>query len=145
VEVGPAPRAGGHWTLESVLCDGVPVGNAQGRTVVTLGEADPVVRNAGPGTAYDVVAPEVDPHSDEALALHTTKGDCRGTRPARCAVGTPRKGQRATIAVDVPATRLGRTRNRVAVTSSTSDPDLSNNRAGPLVSVLPPLSPRFTG
>ena len=29
---GPAARAGGHWTLESVLCDGVPVGNAQGRT-----------------------------------------------------------------------------------------------------------------
>jgi uncharacterized repeat protein (TIGR01451 family) len=104
-----------------------------------------VVRNAGPGTAYDVVASEVDPHGDEALALHTTKGDCRGTRPARCAVGTLRRGQRATITVDVPATRLGRTRNRVAVTSSTSDPDLSDNRAGALVRVLPPLSPRFTG
>ncbi len=208
VELGPAARAGGHWTLESVLCDGVPVGNAQGRTVVTLGEVDPsvdctfvnrfsptpepdnpsappttpdtgvagqgvagpfadvsvtktvsprvaraggtlhytiVVRNAGSGTAYDVVASEVDPHSDQALALHTTKGDCRGTRPARCVVGTLRKGQRATITVDVPATRLGRTRNRVAVTSSTSDPNLSNNRAGALAIVLPSLSPRFTG
>ena len=210
VEIGPGARAGGHWTLESVLCDGVPVGNAQGRTVVTLGEADPsadctfvnrfsptrsrrtrarrldaatpdgvvagqgdagpfadvsvtktvsprvaraggtlhytvVVRNAGPGTAYDVVASEVDPHSDAALDLHTTQGDCRGTRPARCAVGTLRRGERATITVDVPATRLGRTRNRVAVTSSTSDPNLRNNRASALALVLPALSPRFTG
>ena len=60
-----------------------------------------VVRNAGSGTAYDVVASEVDPHSDQALALHTTKGDCRGTRPARCVVGTLRKGQRATITVQL--------------------------------------------
>jgi uncharacterized repeat protein (TIGR01451 family) len=207
VEIGPGPRDDGHWSLESVLCDGAPVGSAQGRTVVTLGEADPsidctfvnrfsptpepenpsapstpdadvaaqgdvgpladlsvtksvaphlartgatlhytiVVRNAGPGTAYDVVAAEVDPLTDQTLGLHTTKGNCRGTRPARCAVGTLRRGQRATVTVDVPASRLGRTRNRVAVTSSTSDPDLRNNRADALVSVLPPLSPRFTG
>ena len=46
---------------------------------------------------------------------------------------------------DVTATRLGRTRNRVAVTSSTSDPNLSYNRAGALAIVLPSLSPRFTG
>ena len=209
VEIGPGARAGGHWTLESVLCDGVPVGNAQGRTIVTLGEADPsadctfvnrfspdpepenpsapsttppdgvvagqgdagpfadvavtktvsprvaraggtlhytvVVRNAGPGTAYDVVASEVDPRSDAALDLHTTKGECRGTRPARCAVGTLRRGERATITVDVPATRLGRTRNHVAVTSSTSDPNLRNNRDSALALVLPALAPRFTG
>ena len=104
-----------------------------------------VVRNAGPGTAYDVVASEVDPRSDAALDLHTTKGECRGTRPARCAVGTLRRGERATITVDVPATRLGRTRNHVAVTSSTSDPNLRNNRDSALALVLPALSPRFTG
>jgi uncharacterized repeat protein (TIGR01451 family) len=208
VEIGPAAKAGGHWTLESVLCDGVPVGNAQGRTVVTLGDADPsvdctfvnrftptpepdntsgpspnpetgvagqgdvapiadvsvtktvtpriaragatlnytiVVRNAGPGTAYDVVGSEVNPHADTPLQLRTTKGHCRGSRPARCAIGALRPGQRATISVDVVARRLGRTRNLVGVTSSTSDPDLRNNRAGALVTVLRPLPPRFTG
>jgi len=79
------------------------------------------------------------------LQLRTTKGHCRGSRPARCAIGALRPGQRATITVDVVARRLGRTRNLVGVTSSTSDPDLRNNRAGALVTVLRPLPPRFTG
>ncbi len=213
VEIGPAPHAGGHWRLESVLCDGVPLASAHGRTVVTLGEADPgvdctfvnhfsptpepdnpstpttpsepstpdtgvagqgdvgpladlavtktvsptvarvgrmlhykiVVTNKGPGIAYDVVGTEVLPRIDLPLQLHTTKGTCRAKYPARCALGSLRPGQRATVTVDVRASRLGRTRNRVAVASSTYDPDLRDNRADALAIVLPALSPRFTG
>jgi uncharacterized repeat protein (TIGR01451 family) len=41
VERGLAARPDGHWRLVSVVCDGRPVGNAQGRTRVVLTPGDP--------------------------------------------------------------------------------------------------------
>jgi uncharacterized repeat protein (TIGR01451 family) len=209
VETGPAPIAGGSWKLESVICDGLPTAAAQGRIVVTLGEADPsadcsfvnrftktpepvnptnepttpdggevtgagdvgpfadlsvtkrvspttvrqggrvrfriVVENNGPNTAYDVVASELNPHDRRTLDLHTSQGTCRGTRPARCAIGALQPGEGATMTVDVMARRLGRRRNVVAVASTTDDPNLADNRDSAVVRVLPPTGPRFTG
>jgi Domain of unknown function DUF11 len=43
VETGPVVRPGGHWRLESVICDGVPRGSALGRAVVTLTRSNPRV------------------------------------------------------------------------------------------------------
>ena len=213
VETAPAPSAGGHWRMESVVCDGAPRGGALGRTVVTLGRAAPhvtctfvnrfvrapepelpeqpalpppaeggdvlvggrsfgrpadlriskrasarVVRlgrsvrytvevvNDGPGVALGVVASEVIAPGRTPLRLRATKGSCRGApRPARCSLGTLRPGQRVRIAVDARPRGLGRIRNLVAVVSATDDPDLSNNRAGALVTALRPVAPRFTG
>lgn len=104
-----------------------------------------VVENNGPNTAYDVVASELNPRNRRTLDLHTSQGTCRGTRPARCAIGTLEPGDSATMTVDVTASRLGRTRNVVAVASTTDDPNLANNRDAAVVRVLRPQGPRFTG
>jgi uncharacterized repeat protein (TIGR01451 family) len=104
------------------------------------------VVNRGPGIAYDVVVTEVGPPSQVPLHLTPTKGTCRGSpRPVRCAVGTLHPGERATIS-GVQNTRiLGQFRNRIAVVSSTDDPNLANNRASATVTSLQPVPPRFTG
>jgi hypothetical protein len=49
------------------------------------------------------------------------------------------------MTVDVTASRIGRTRNVVAVASTTDDPNLANNRDAAVVRVLRPQGPRFTG
>ena len=162
---GRRRRPAGHWTLESVLCDGVPVGRRAGPDVVTLGEADPSAdctfvnrfstdagageperpasssrrtpdggrrgagrrgtvrrrggdedrvadasrapgartttrssceQRAGPGTAYDVVASEVDPRSDARSTCTPRRASAaargrRAARSGRCAAGNGRR------------------------------------------------------
>src|SRR5262249_42312930 len=41
VETGQRFTPNGHWTLDGVLCDGLPVAAAQGRIVIRLSAADP--------------------------------------------------------------------------------------------------------
>lgn len=40
-ETEPTPRADGHWRLVGVVCDGRPVGSAQGRAQIRLTASDP--------------------------------------------------------------------------------------------------------
>ena len=87
------------------------------------------VVNNGPDIAYDVVATEVRAAGTGPLKLHTTRGKCEDDRPARCSIGTLRPDQRAVITATGNAGARGRETNRVAVVSSTGDPDLSDNVA----------------
>jgi hypothetical protein len=103
------------------------------------------VTNRGPDIAYDVAAAEVQPQGTQRLDIHSSQGSCQGKRPARCSIGTLGAGRRATITVEVPAGVAGRHVNRVAAVSSTRDPVLANNAAAATLTVLRPLTPRFTG
>jgi uncharacterized repeat protein (TIGR01451 family) len=103
------------------------------------------VTNDGPDTAEDVVVSELRPRNSETLRLRTTRGTCRGDRPASCDIGMLADGQRAVITVTTAAGDPGRSVNRVAVGSGSNDPDLGNNVADAALIVLPPTAPRFTG
>ena len=102
------------------------------------------VTNRGPDTANDVVAAELRPPTLEKLNLHTTRGTCRGDRPARCSIGTLAPGQSAVITVTTRAKGVGVKTNEVAVSSSSSDPNLSNNTAAARLTVIR-VRPVFTG
>ena len=102
------------------------------------------VTNRGPDTANDVVAAELRPPSLEKLKLHTTRGTCRGDRPARCSIGTLAPGQSAVITVTTRARGVGVRTNEVAVSSSSNDPNLANNVAAARLTVIR-VRPVFTG
>jgi hypothetical protein len=99
------------------------------------------VTNRGPAIAYDVVGAELRAPGTERLTLRTSQGTCDGDRPARCSLGTLKVGARATITTTVAAPAPGLTTNRVGVTSSTNDPNLSNNAASATLRVLSPAAP----
>jgi uncharacterized repeat protein (TIGR01451 family) len=102
------------------------------------------VTNRGPSTANDVVVAELSPPSHRRLSISTTRGSCRGDRPAHCAIGTLAPGQRAVITVRTTALDTGVTVNRVAVASSSRDPVLVNNIDSARLAVVR-LRPQFTG
>ena len=90
-----------------------------------------------------MVATEVRAAGTGPLKLHTTRGKCEDGRPARCSIGTLRPNQRAVITATGTAGARGRKTNRVAVVSSTGDPDLSDNVAH--ATLLVSRAPRVTG
>jgi hypothetical protein len=88
---------------------------------------------------------ELRPPAGRTLAIRTTQGVCRGTRPAACRLGVLEVGGTATITVHTTARATGRTTNRVAVLSGVRDPDLRNNRAVATLRVAAFNRPAVTG
>lgn len=103
------------------------------------------VTNRGPDRATDVVGVEVAPASVRRLVVHTTRGVCRGTRPAACRFGALDVGETATVTVRTTARGRGRIVNRVAVLSAVRDPDLRNNRSLATLRVAAVNRPPVTG
>jgi uncharacterized repeat protein (TIGR01451 family) len=214
VETNPSALPGGYWVLDSVLCNGLPVGSGQGRIEITLTAAEPhddclvinrfvrgneppnpthpvappppaapnsvhalnsakgpfanlsitktvrprvarpgqrviytiVVVNHGPNIAYNVVGTEVSSQGREPITLRPSRGVvCRAKFPARCFIGRLLPHHRVTVKVYTAPGFRGRFTDVVAVSSSTADPNLRNNRASATVLVLPSAPPRFTG
>ena len=228
VETGPAPSARGEWSVEGIVCDGVPVASAQGRFQVTLTAARPqadctvtdgfravpepptappppvsppetipppeatppspppsgavraarrasrpradlriakrvsppvarpgrlvryaiVVANRGPDAARNVIAVERGAPGVALLAARPSRGRCR--RPARrrivCRVASLPPGGRVVVRVLARAGRPGRRVDRVAVSTSTADRRLRDNRAHATL-IVRRLAPRphYTG
>lgn len=214
IETNPSPLPDGYWTLVAVLCNGLPVGSAQGRIEITLTASDPrvdclvinrfvrgtepanpthpvappaptppgsthaleqasgpfaqlsitkrvsprvahagqpvrytiVVVNHGPNIAYNVVGVEASSQGREPITLHPSRGVvCRAKFPAHCFLGKLLPHHRVIITVDTKPGFAGRFTDVVAVSSSTADPSLKNNRASATVLVLPSGPPRVTG
>ncbi|MBV9923034.1 MAG: DUF11 domain-containing protein [Pseudonocardia sp.] len=214
VETNPSPEPGGYWVLDAVLCNGLPVGSAEGRIEITLtaenphmdclvinrfvrgteppdptnpGAAPPpappnsvdalqrakgpfanlsitkrvsprvvragqrvvytiVVVNHGPNIAYNVVGVEVSSQGREPITLLPSRGVvCRAKFPARCFIGKLLPHQRVVVKVDTAPGYAGRFTDVVAVSSSTADPNLKNNRASATAVALPSAPPSFTG
>ena len=89
------------------------------------------VRNAGPGTATDVVVTDTLPGGVVPVSAVPSVGTCtRAGAVLTCPLGTLAAGATAEIAVTIdllPTQPVGTVRNTVAVDSSSFDPDTSNN------------------
>lgn len=214
IETNPSAVAGGWWNLDSVFCDGLPTGGAQGTIEVALTAAQPtldctfvnqlhpgaqptdpsnpggpppsqggggveglkrasgpraelsiskrvkppvarpgepvtyriVVTNHGPGIAYNLVGTEVRSPQRQPIRVRSSRGSCTTAFPARCHLGRLLPHQHVIVTVHTIAGRPARLTNVVAVTSTTYDPDLKDNRAkATLLIKRQKTPPRFTG
>nr|WP_246345439.1 DUF11 domain-containing protein [Conexibacter arvalis] len=219
VETGPEPAADGSWAIESVVCNGVPVGSGRGRIDVALTAREPVldctftnrmrataeqppivfppiaptppatvppqggvlglaranrpradlrvtkrvstpvarpgqrvrytivVSNRGPHTARNVSGVEIGPRAREIVSVRISRGRCdTGRRPITCHVRALRPGRRVVLTAIAIAPRRGRLVNHVAVSTSSAEPNLRNNRASAVLSIRRPgPRPRYTG
>lgn len=221
VETGPEPEPRGEWSVETVLCDGVPYSSAQGRIEVELTAAAPdldctyvnrfqrvrepdvvvppappqtpdtpttptgpsggvaglvrasrpradlrvvkrvstpvttvgrlvrytfVVTNRGPDIARNVSGTEFGPRARDVVGVRVSRGRCLARkRPIICRVPALRPGRRIVVRVLVRARIPRRLVNHVAVSTSTADPDLRNNRAQAALVIRRAAAPRYTG
>jgi hypothetical protein len=216
VETGPDPDPDGEWSVDTVVCNGIPVPSAQGRIEVELTASEPVldctytnrfrpgaeppvdvpegpsdtppgpsggvlglaranrpradlqvtkrvstvattvgrlvrytivVTNRGPHTARNVSGVEFGPRAQDVVSLRASRGRCDlSRRPIVCRVGALRPGRRVVVHVVIRARRARRLVNRVAVSTSTADPNLRNNRArATLIVRRSQALPRYTG
>jgi uncharacterized repeat protein (TIGR01451 family) len=105
-----------------------------------------VVTNHGPGIAYNIVGTELRSPGRHQIRVRASRGSCTTAFPARCHLGRLLPHQRVIVIVHTIAGRPGRLTNVVAVTSTTHDPDLKNNRAqATLLIKRAKTPPRFTG
>ncbi|MGE0026148.1 MAG: DUF11 domain-containing protein [Thermoleophilia bacterium] len=117
-ETGPPATAGGRWTLESVVCGGVPVPAAQGRVRVTLTRAAPALTcvfanrlvlgpepppdPTPPAPDADSLAPADGPEADLAVTKTVAPQSTRPGRPVVYTVRVTNRGpDRATDVVGV--------------------------------------------
>jgi uncharacterized repeat protein (TIGR01451 family) len=114
-----------------------PSSNARQRLTYTID-----VTNGGPATATDVVVTDTLPSGTEFVSAVPSVGTCsRSGATLTCALGTLANGATAQIVVTVavPPTHPGGTlTNQVDVSSSTPDPDLTNNRDDASIRVVSP-------
>lgn len=87
------------------------------------------VRNGGPSTARGVVVTDSLPAGLRLVSVRTTRGGC-AAEPVVCTLGDLADGAEAAITITVRAAEAGSYANSAAVTSSTPDPDPSNNHDG---------------
>jgi uncharacterized repeat protein (TIGR01451 family) len=110
------------------------------------------VTNHGPDDAQDVRVTDTWSLSLRVLSARTSQGSCRIGHPLECALGAMARNAGATIKVVAVVEHAGSERNTARVTSSSRDPDLSNNRSSVLSTVTarrrkrtPKAPPRVTG
>ncbi|HYC60119.1 MAG TPA: hypothetical protein VEK79_11200 [Thermoanaerobaculia bacterium] len=96
------------------------------------------VTNNGPSTAAGVTL--VDTLSNATfISATSTVGTCSGTGPINCNIGGLAPTQSAVITITATANSVGTITNNASVSSSTFDPDNSNNNA-PTASII--VSPK---
>jgi hypothetical protein len=99
-------------------------------TVGSLVRYTIVVVNRGPDTARKLSGVEFGPRARDVVRLRISRGRCfTGRRPIVCRVASLAPGRRVVVRVVVRAGRARRLVNHVAVSTSTADPNLRNNRA----------------
>jgi uncharacterized repeat protein (TIGR01451 family) len=106
-----------------------------------------VVTNRGPDTARNVSGTEFGPRARDVVGLRISRGRCHTRRrPIVCRVPALRPGRRIVVQVLVRAQIPRRLVNHVAVSTSTADPNLRNNRAhAALVIRRAASAPSYTG
>ncbi|MGQ0593865.1 MAG: DUF11 domain-containing protein [Gammaproteobacteria bacterium] len=100
------------------------------------------VRNNGPHAATGVQLTDSLPNRivlDGPPA--PSQGDCRGTGPVTCNLGTLSSGTEASVTIYVIPTAAGILTNRATINLNQIDPDSSNNAASTTTTVEPPLEP----
>ena len=100
---------------------------------VTQGQAgDPVeytltITNVGPNTAHNVQVSDPLAVGSFVLSAVAPTGICTGTTTVSCALGDIASGGSATVTVDVILQGPGPWSNTASISSTTADPDPSNN------------------
>lgn len=87
------------------------------------------VTNNGPDPAEGVVMTDTLPSSVTFVSATPSVGTCSGTATVTCELGTMANGAVATIDIVVKPRQAGQITNTATVTSTTTDPNLSNNTA----------------
>jgi uncharacterized repeat protein (TIGR01451 family) len=85
--------------------------------------------NSSGAQATGVVVTDTLPAGAVFVSASTTRGNCSGTGPVLCNVGTVAAFETLSLSVTVTASAPGVITNTATVTSGTPDPDLSNNTA----------------
>ncbi len=105
-----------------------------------------VVTNRGPDTARNVAGTEFGPRARDVVSLRISRGRCLRRRPIICRVPALRPGRRVVLHAVIRARRPRRLVNHVAVSTSTADPNLRNNRdRATLVIRRAASAPSYTG
>ena len=85
------------------------------------------VTNSGPNSASNVVVTDTIPGSTTFVSASSSQGSCSGTSTVTCNLGTLTNGASATVTIVVIPTTTGSISNQASVTSSTTDPNTSDN------------------
>ena len=95
-ETTPSGTDGGGWRVESVLCNGIPVGSAQGRTRVTLTRENPEVdctitdrfiEDAAPGGGANEAPPGIGVGGIKVVSPKTNLAVTKTATPTRIRTG----------------------------------------------------------
>jgi uncharacterized repeat protein (TIGR01451 family) len=137
-------------TVSSSVADPVPANNqdsesttvnpAADLSISKTDSADPVlagsiltytiaVTNSGPSAAADVSVTDMLPASVNLVSASASQGSCSGTTTVVCSLGTLNSGGTAEVVIVVQTTVAMTLNNTVDVSSSTFDPDPTNNTA----------------
>lgn len=123
----------------SLAASGVPallqVGDAVTYTLVVL--------NHGPDAAASVQVTDTLPAGLAERATNSSQGGCTGTSTITCNLGSINSGSTATVSIAATANVTGSLSSSIRVTSSTPDPDATNNAALLTTTVIenPPMPP----
>ncbi|MCC6544773.1 MAG: DUF11 domain-containing protein, partial [Nitrospirae bacterium] len=85
------------------------------------------VTNSGPNAASNVTMTDTIPGSTTFVSATSSQGSCSGSSTVNCSLGTINNGASATVTIVVIPTTAGTISNKASVTSSTTDPNSSNN------------------
>ncbi|HWP45948.1 MAG TPA: FG-GAP-like repeat-containing protein [Candidatus Limnocylindrales bacterium] len=99
--------------------DPVAVGNNVTYTIT--------VTNNGPSVATGVTLTDTLPAGVLFVSATLSSGNCNGTGPVICSLGTLAKGASITIALVVKSTTTGSISNTVRITGNETDPNTANN------------------
>jgi len=110
-----------------------------GQTAVPLSYRITVTNN-GPATATNVVVTDTLPGSVAFGSATATQGNCNGSGPVNCNVGTLAVGGSAIVTIVVTPSAPGQITNTASVTASESDFDSTNNTASTTTVIQPAAS-----
>jgi uncharacterized repeat protein (TIGR01451 family) len=86
------------------------------------------VTNHGPESAQDVSVTDAVPSKTQLISASSMQGSCSGTSTTTCSIGAMTNNQVVTITIVVKEVKQsGFISNTASVSSSTSDPNLTNN------------------
>ena len=116
---GPPPAAADLSVVKTVNHKDGRVGEPLTYTIT--------VTNHGPATASSPTVTDAFSAGVKVDSIHSTSGSCTTSHPITCKLGSIASGAHVTITIVARPKALGELHNSASVTSSTPDPDSTNN------------------